>query len=80
MDLVRNVPFVCILLPLIAGIVCAVLPRRGSKFLCFLTVLVLTAANAFLSLRFVSGAEPFTYPMGHFPGPWGNEQIGRAHV
>ena len=73
MELARNVPFVCVLLPLVAGIVCAVLPRRASKALCFVTVLALTAANAFLSLSFVRGAEPFTYPMGHFPGPWGNE-------
>ena len=73
MDLLRNVPFVCVLLPLITGIACAVLPRRGSKFLCFVTVLVLTGANAYSIFRFVSGAEPFTYPMGHFPGPWGNE-------
>ena len=73
MDLLCNVPFVCVLLPLIAGIACAVLPRRGAKLLCFLTVLVLTAANAFSFFRFFSGAGPFTYPMGHFPGPWGNE-------
>ena len=46
MDLLRNVPFICVLLPLIAGIACAVLPRRGSKFLCFSTVLVLTAARS----------------------------------
>ena len=73
MALVQNVPFFCVLFPLIAGVVCAVLPRRAARALSFVTVAACAAANACLTAWFGAGHGSYVYPMGHFPAPWGNE-------
>ena len=73
MALVQNVPFFCVLFPLIAGVVCAVLPGRAARALSFVTVAACAAANACLTAWFGAGHGSYVYPMGHFPAPWGNE-------
>ncbi len=73
MDLLQNVPFVCILLPLMAGILCAALPPRAARALCLGTVGACTLGGALLIWYFARENASFVYPMGHFPAPWGNE-------
>lgn len=36
-------------------------------------LLVVTSLSGVISAIFASGAESYTYMMGHFPAPWGNE-------
>lgn len=81
--LAYNVPFFSIFLAMTAAIVTPLLPHRdriperaccvvlasiAALSTCLLLVLVHPALGGALALD-----DPFTYPMGHFPAPWGNE-------
>ena len=70
----QNIPFLSLLLCLLSAAVCFVLPSRASR-IWSRSVLGLCAAGAALLLFFLlrENAGPFTYMMGHFPAPWGNE-------
>ncbi len=73
MPLVDNVPFACIMLPMAAGVVSAVLPRRAARGLTVGLSVIVLALNAWLLAVLTGTGESFTYMMGHFPAPWGNE-------
>ncbi len=73
MDFVQNFPFFCIMLSMFCAVISFILPGRAAKAVhlaMVTTVLVLSLAT----LSYVSGTgESYTYMMGHFPAPWGNE-------
>lgn len=73
MILWHSIPLFSILLPLLGAALASVLPRKAAHVF---TGLVLTAelvmSSLFLYRMTVSG-ESFTYSMGHYPAPWGNE-------
>lgn len=73
MQFVQNVPFFSIMLCMISGIVCAMLPGRAAKWV----VAGVSAAVAAMSLWLLTflwqTGESYVYWMGHFPAPWGNE-------
>ena len=69
----RNFPFFCIFLPIICGITCLPLGHRAAKRLTFTGMAALTAMSAALLVFTVRSGESFTYVMGHFPAPFGNE-------
>ena len=73
MVLWRSIPFACILLPLAAAAPTSVLKGRGARR----AALGVLAVETLLSLLFVPFMIRFdgsyTYMMGHFPAPWGNE-------
>lgn len=73
MSLVQNFPFAAIMLYLGGGVGCCVLSGKGARRLCVLL-------NAFVTgmmwcvLRFcLQTGTSYTFMMGHFPAPWGNE-------
>lgn len=70
----QNIPFFSILLCLLSGAVCSVLPpvgaRRWARGVLSLCLLFSGLLVGFL-LR--PGTVPFHFMMGHFPAPWGNE-------
>ena len=74
MEFVQNVPFFSIMLSMFSGIISSVLPgkiarRVNSAMICLVGVL-----SAWLLLWLAqSGIGSYTYMMGHFPAPWGNE-------
>ena len=74
MDLVLNIPFFCIMLSMFSGTVSSVLPGKWARRL---NVAMLTAVVALstwlLQYLVVSRIGSYTYMMGHFPAPWGNE-------
>lgn len=73
MPFTLNFPFFCILLPILCGIVCLSL---GSKAAGRLTLAVFAAEcvmSAALLVRVAGTRESYTYMMGHFPAPFGNE-------
>ena len=74
MTLVQNVPFFSIMLSMFSGIVSSVLPGKWARRLNAAMILVVGMMSAWL-LHFVasSGIGSYTYMMGHFPAPWGNE-------
>ncbi len=73
MSLLYNIPAFSILLPMLAGVICLVLPARASRRVTN-TVIVALAVLSFVLLNgFLEGATPFTYRMGHYGAPIGNE-------
>ena len=73
MPLVRNFPFFSIFLAIVSGIVCLTLGGRAAKWLTFACLSALTALSAALLAFTLRTGESFTYMMGHFPAPFGNE-------
>ena len=74
MEFVQNVPFLSIMLSMFSGTVSSVLPGKIARRLNILMVTVVAALSGWL-LFYVSqsGIGSYTYMMGHFPAPWGNE-------
>ena len=70
----QNIPFFSILLFLFAAAVSPLLKARPARRLCLGLLTVSTCASAVLLIRMAGAQEPsFTFRMGHFPAPWGNE-------
>ena len=74
MLLVQNVPFFSIMLSMISGTVSSVLPAKYARRINVVMICIVTAMTAWLlSFLITSGIGSYTYMMGHFPAPWGNE-------
>ena len=74
MELVQNVPFFSIMLSMFSGTVSSVLPEKHAKRLNAAMLCAVAAMSGWLLLYLVeSGIGSYTYMMGHFPAPWGNE-------
>ena len=74
MPLVQNVPFFCIMLSMFSGIASSVLPQKWARRLNAAALTVLVGLSCWLlQYLIVSGIGSYTYMMGHFPAPWGNE-------
>ena len=69
----HSIPYLCILLPLGSAAVTSVLKPRWARYWTMFVLLVVTSLSGVISAIFASGAESYTYMMGHFPAPWGNE-------
>ena len=69
----HSIPYLCILLPLGSAAVTSVLKPRWARYWTMFALLVVTLLSGVISAIFASGAESYTYMMGHFPAPWGNE-------
>ncbi len=81
MALVQNFPFFSILLCMFSGIVTSVLNHRAARYLTILVAFLVFAMSAAL-WQFTSHMQgSYTFMMGHFPAPFGNElQIGRLEA
>lgn len=73
MSLVQNFPFFNIIMCLAGGVTCSVLRGKYARRLTMglLTVILCMSASV-LAFVFRTG-ESYTFMMGHFPAPWGNE-------
>lgn len=74
MAFVQNVPFFSIMISMFAGIISSILPAKAARRLNIIAITVIGVMSAWL-LAFIvqSGIGSYTYMMGHFPAPWGNE-------
>ena len=74
MQFVQNVPFFSIMISMFSGIVSSVLPEKAAKRLNAVMILIVNIMSIWL-LYFLltSGVQSYTFMMGHFPAPWGNE-------
>lgn len=73
MEFVQNFPFFSILLSLFSGTVTSMLNGKWAKRVngfVISAVMVMSAAVLFFVLK---TGESYTFMMGHFPAPWGNE-------
>lgn len=74
MELVQNIPFFSIMLSMFSGTISSVLPGRAARWVNTLMLSVVSAMSACLLLYMVSyEGGSYSYRMGHFPAPWGNE-------
>ena len=73
--LAYNVPFFSIFLALLAAIVTPLLPRgsRAAERLTLAVAVVIGALSAYLLAALAETGRSFTFMMGHFSAPWGNE-------
>ncbi len=73
MSIAQNFPFFAIMLCMVSGVVTSVLkPRAALLTTLFVlgSVLLLNAGTLAMTLRL---EQAYTFMMGHFPAPWGNE-------
>ncbi len=74
MVFVQNVPFFSIMISMFAGIVSSILPAKAARRLNFAVIVMIGAMSTWLLAFLVQSDIGFyTYMMGHFPAPWGNE-------
>jgi len=74
MAFVQNVPFFSIMISMFAGIVSSILPAKAARRINILATIVIGALSAWLLVYMIEADFGFyTYMMGHFPAPWGNE-------
>ncbi len=73
MSFVQNFPFFSIILAMFSGIVSSVLSGKKARNLTLAMIVVTTALSAGTLAFCLRTEESYTYMMGHFPAPWGNE-------
>ena len=74
MEFAQNLPFFCIMLSMLSGTVSSVLSKKWARRLNIAMLCMVIAMSAWLLLYLLqSEIGSFTYMMGHFPAPWGNE-------
>ena len=73
MSLIQNFPFFTIILSMFSGIISFILNGKAAKWLHLLmTAAVLVMSLVTLNWCMVNNVS-YTFMMGHFPAPWGNE-------
>ena len=70
---IYNFPFFSIILSMFSGTVSSVLNGKWARRLNFAVLIVVGTLSAILLGYCINTGESFTYMMGHFPAPWGNE-------
>lgn len=73
MAFVQNVPFFSIIFSMFSGIISSVLPEKAAKRLNLAVITVIGCASAWLLVYMLKTGGSYTFMMGHFPAPWGNE-------
>ena len=73
MEFIRNFPFFSIIICMFSGIISSVLCGKKARNLCFGAVGIVTILSVCVLFYTVHIGESYTYMMGHFPAPWGNE-------
>lgn len=73
MHFVQNFPFFSIILSMFAGTVSSVLNAKWAKRLNTLMMGIICVLSVCVLAFCIQTGESYTYMMGHFPAPWGNE-------
>lgn len=73
MTLVQNFPFFSIIIAMFSGILSSVLTGKQARNVSLVAISVTTAMSAAVLFFCLKTGESYTYMMGHFPAPWGNE-------
>ncbi|MDD3410139.1 MAG: proton-conducting transporter membrane subunit [Eubacteriales bacterium] len=73
MQLVQNVPFFCIMLSMASAVTAAMLPKRVARWWTVALSAVVLLLNVWLLTFLIPYGASYTYMMGHYPSPWGNE-------
>ncbi len=73
MDFIRNFPFFSIIICMFSGIISSVISGKKARYLCMGATGVVCLLSASVLWYTVQLGGSFTYMMGHYPAPWGNE-------
>ncbi|MDE5700349.1 MAG: sodium:proton antiporter [Lachnospiraceae bacterium] len=73
MDFIQNFPFFSILLSLGSGVLTSIMNKKIARLWNTFILVVITVLSAVLFVYMLGVGEPYTFMMGHFPAPWGNE-------
>jgi multicomponent Na+:H+ antiporter subunit D len=73
MTLVQNFPFFSIIIAMFSGIVSSVLSPKKARNLTVAAITVTLVMSACVLADRLAEGESYTFMMGHFPAPWGNE-------
>ena len=73
MAFVQNFPFFSIILTIFSGPLCSMLDGKKAKIWNLFLITVVGIMNLAVLAFVISTGESYTYMMGHFPAPWGNE-------
>lgn len=73
MNLIHNFPFFSIILAMACGIVSSILSGKNAKRLTLVMLTAVAVMSAFLLGDLLQNGESYTFMMGHYPAPWGNE-------
>ena len=74
MEFVQNVPLLSIMLSMFSGIISSVLSGKTARRINAVMLMIVIALSGWLLLFLIqSDIGSYTYMMGHFPAPWGNE-------
>ena len=73
MAFVQNLPFICILISLFTGPLSSILDGKTAKKLNLVMITAVGIMSAMVLAFTISSGTSYTYMMGHFPAPWGNE-------
>jgi multicomponent Na+:H+ antiporter subunit D len=75
MQLVQNFPFFSIMLSMACAVICILLQQRTAKILTLFCLTILTVLSAGILIFTLRTGLSFSFMMGHFPAPFGNEII-----
>ena len=73
MDFIWNFPLFCIVACLFVGVISSVLSDKAARILSWCLIGMVTLMSGAVLFYTVVKGDSFTYMMGHFPAPWGNE-------
>ncbi len=73
MELWQNIPFFCILLSLASAAFTSVLPQKHARRTVFIVISAVVVMSIILIVKIIPYGTSYTYMMGHYPAPWGNE-------
>lgn len=73
MDFVQNIPFFSIVLSMFTAILTSMLNGKWAKRVCISLLVLVMLLSASLLFYLMETGDSFTYLMGHYPAPWGNE-------
>ncbi len=73
MNFIWNFPLFTVVLCLFSGVLCMMLSRKAARnYTITLECVLIVMVSCILGYTLKTG-KSFTYPMGEFPAPWGNE-------
>lgn len=73
MSFVQNFPFFSIVIAMFSGILSSALNGKQARTVSVAAIVLTTGMSAAVLAFCLSTGESYTYMMGHFPAPWGNE-------
>ncbi|MDE6023946.1 MAG: sodium:proton antiporter [Lachnospiraceae bacterium] len=73
MEFLRNMPFFCIILSMVSAVIISIMSDRAARVFSLMVIGAVGIMSGLTLFYVIWLGESYTYYMGHFPAPWGNE-------